>query len=165
MKQNLILVTGVLVLVLALAGSAWADDPDWGEQRKTILMTELKAELGLSDAQVAELDTLAVTHRQSLIDTYTEIGAILKEIRILREQWEENFDEIVALQFDVMVKEYERGELWEQFAAAVTAALTEEQAEFKRLVMKVLDEAYRLSPPRHRPDGDDEGADLSARRR
>jgi len=163
MKRNLILVTGVLML--ALAGSAWADDPDWGEQRKTILMAELKAELGLSDAQVAELDNLAVAHRQSLIDKYAEIGAILKEIRILREDWEENFAEIVALQFDIMVLEYERGELWEQFAAAVAAALTDEQVEYKRLVLKVLDEAYHLSPPRHRPDGDDEGADLSARRR
>ncbi len=46
-----------------------------------------------------------------------------------------------------MVKEYERGELWEQFAAAVTRPSLEEHAGVRRLVMKVLDEArYRLSP-------------------
>ncbi len=46
MKQNPDPGDRVLVLVLALAGSAWADDPDWGEQRKTILMAELKAGAG-----------------------------------------------------------------------------------------------------------------------
>jgi hypothetical protein len=156
MNKHLVLVGSLLLL--AVVGVVRADDPDWGEQRKNVLMAELKAEIGLSDAQLAAFEILAVAHRQNLIDKYAEVGVILQEIRILRENWEQNFDQIVALQFDIMVKEFERGDLWAQFGAGVDATLTADQLVYKRLVMRVLDDAYRLSPPRHRSDDETEAA-------
>ena len=154
--------TLMAVLLLAgLAGAAMAqgEDPGWGEQRKAILLDDLKSELSMGDGQMAALDTLCLAHQAALIVKAQEIGQILAQIRDLGHDWEANFAAIVHLQFDLYVAEFEMGELRRGFSDAVDGILTESQAGSKPLVMHVLDEAYRLSPRRPGPRTGQEGGD------
>ena len=122
-------------------------------------MSDLKAELNLADEQMASLDALCLAYKATAIVKAQEIGDILVQIRDLSRDWQANFAQIVHLQFDLYVKEFELNELKRAFSDGVDGVLTVEQADAKPLVMHVLDEAYRLQPRRPGPRTGQEGGD------
>jgi hypothetical protein len=159
MTKRVILSAVLLLAGLATVAMAQGEDPTWGEQRKVILLGDLKAELNLSDGQMASLDALCLAHKEALIAKAHEIGEILLQIRELSRDWQANFTLIVHLEFELYVKEFEMGELKRAFSAGVDEILTAEQLDAKPLVMHVLDEAYRLHPRRPSPRNGQEGGD------
>ena len=159
MTKRVILSAVLLLAGLAAVASAQGEDPAWGEQRKAILLGDLKAKLNFSDAQMASLDALCLAYREEAIVKAQEIGAILAQIRDLSRDWQANFTAIVHLQFELYVKEFELNDLKRGLSAAVDGVLVAEQADAKPLVMHVLDEAYRLTPRRPAPRTGQEGGD------
>jgi hypothetical protein len=159
MTKRVILSAVLLLAGLAAVAVAQGEDPAWGEQRKAILLGDLKAELNLSDAQMASLDALCLAYKADAIAKAQEIGEILVQIRDLSRDWQANFTAIVHLQFELYVKEFELNELKRALSDDVDGVLTAEQADAKPLVMHVLDEAYRLTPRRPSPRHGQEGGD------
>ncbi len=159
MTKRVILSALLLLTGLAAVASAQGEDPAWGEQRKAILLGDLKAGLNLSDDQMAALDALCLAYKAEAIAKAQEIGDILLQIRELSRDWQANFTAIVHLQFDLYVKEFELNELKRALADDVGGVLAAEQADAKPLVLHVLDEAYRLTPRRPGPRTGQEGGD------
>jgi hypothetical protein len=159
MTKRVILSAVLMLAGLAGVALAQGEDPAWGEQRKAILLGDLKTELNFSDAQMASLDALCLGYKAEAIAKAQEIGEILAQIRDLSRDWQANFTAIVHLQFDLYVKEFELNELKRALADGVDGVLTAEQAGAKPLVMHVLDEAYRLTPRRPAPRTGQEGGD------
>jgi len=129
------------------------EDPNWRELRKEILLADLQIEVDLSPGQMEQLDQLCILLKQRLIAKAMEIHAIREEMRDLWVNWEENFEQIVHLEFQVQIKEVEWGHLFGMFSAAVNDVLTTAQSPDKPLVMKVLFTAYHFYPQR---DGGEE---------
>jgi hypothetical protein len=159
MTKRVILSVVLLVAGLAAVALPQGEDPGWGEQRKVILLGDLKAEVGLTDGQMTALDGLCLAHRTALIAKAQEIGLILQQIRVLSQDWQANFTQITHLQFQLDVKEFEVEQLRRAFSEDVDGILTAEQAGYKPLVMKVLDEAYVLHPRSRGPRDGSEGGD------
>jgi hypothetical protein len=132
------------------------DDPQWGEMRRAILMADLQEVVGLADEQVAELDQIALDTRGALFAKYARIHAIREEIRELAQDWENNFEQIVHLQFQIYVGEVQIRNIHRRMGGAIHEVLAEEQLQFMPLVIKVLTEAYHLYPPRPHPEEPEE---------
>ncbi|MBN2431981.1 MAG: hypothetical protein JXQ27_10915 [Acidobacteria bacterium] len=128
------------------------DDPQWGEMRRAILMADLKELVQLTDEQMTTLDQIGRDTHAALFAKYGQIHAIREEIRVLAEDWETNFEQIVHLQFQIYIREVQIRFIHRQMGGAVHDVLTEEQAHFLPLVVKVVNEAYHLFPPRPQPE-------------
>lgn len=157
MRNRILLFT--LTLVCVLAAPLLADEASYREQRKAILLADLKAKASLDDAQMASLDTLCLALQENLLKQHQNVADLLKQIKELRKDPEQNFEAIIHLEFQIEVEQFETRQLIQDFHAAVENVLTDSQQEYLPLVMNILNKVYRLrpEPSRHGQDGNEPG--------
>ncbi len=136
-----------------MTGQKSADDgTDWRALRQQILLADLQATTGLTDEQMTTLQALAVELRDNVIAKRQEIRDLLEQIRDLRRSWTDNFEQIIHLEYQIHLKQYEIGELRRGFSTAVDGVLASGGADYKPLVIRILWDAYGLDPkPNQQP--------------
>jgi len=147
---------GIALVMCLCAGAAvtvLADEPDYRQIRREVLLSDLQTTVGLSAEQMAELDQLSLAHLDAVVAVVREIGQIHLQLRELRENFEANHRLIFHLEFEIMVKELERAGLGREFAENVNGVLLEDQQDYQPLVLRVLEEVYHFRPPRPGGEG------------